>query len=450
MPQLLVSRNPSDGSIVGEVVITPPAGVAATVAAARVAQPSWGALTPAQRAERIRPAGAILAARADDIGRLVTAEMGKPLREAVGEVKATAAMDEDLDAMAEALADEVSEDDTTRSVVHHDPFGVAAAITPWNFPVMMPHWMVLPGLMAGNAVVLKPSEETPLCAQAYADALREVLPEGVLAVVQGADAQGKELVGSAIDLIAFTGSRETGLAIMAAAARDLKRVVLELGGKDPLLVLADADVEAAARFAARNCFRNAGQVCVSTERIYVDEQVADRFLSTLLDESAKLVVGDGMDERSRVGPLVNERQRDHVLLQIADARARGAKVLLGGGPARGNFIDPTVLVDVTPDMAIARDETFGPVACVTRVASDDEAVRLANDSPFGLGAVVFGAADHAQAIARCLNAGMIGVNRGVGGAGTPWVGARQSGYGFHGSRDGHRQFAQTRVVSTPK
>ncbi|KAB2890737.1 MAG: aldehyde dehydrogenase, partial [Kofleriaceae bacterium] len=346
---------------------------------------------------------------------------------------------------------EVLDDGRTRSTIYRDPLGVCAAITPWNFPFAMPHWMVFPALLAGNTVVLKPSEETPLIAQAYAELVRALVPDGVLQVVHGADDQGKALVAADVDLIAFTGSRAVGKHIMAAAAGGLKRIILELGGKDPLLVLDSADVDKAAAFAARNSFRNAGQVCVATERIYVARALAERFVSKLSVEAAKMTVGNGLDEASKVGPMVSARQRDHVLRQVADAVAKGATVVRGG-EHDGLFVQPTVLTGVTPEMGIAQEETFGPVACVTVVDSDEEAVRLANATRYGLGAVVFGADDaHTADIARRLNAGMIGVNQGVYGArGTPWVGARESGFAFHSSRDGHRNFTQTRVVSRPK
>jgi acyl-CoA reductase-like NAD-dependent aldehyde dehydrogenase len=238
---------------------------------------------------------------------------------------------------------------------------------------------------------------------------------------------------------------------MAAASQGLKRVILELGGKDPLIVLEDADIAGAAVFAARNSFRNCGQVCVSTERIYVLDSVADAFVSELKAETEKLVVGDGLEQTTEIGPMVNPRQRDHVLAQIDKAVKQGAAIVLGGSGHHDNFVQPTILNGVTHEMEIAREETFGPVACVMRVSDDDEAVRLANDTEFGLGAVVYGAEQHAARVARRLTAGMIGINRSMGGAkGSPWVGARQSGYGFHSSRDGHRQFAQTRVVSSNK
>jgi acyl-CoA reductase-like NAD-dependent aldehyde dehydrogenase len=444
----LKSLNPATGAVVGEVPVTPVEALPAIVARARDVQPAWAALGTRRRADLLAKTASTFAARVDQHAALITAEMGKPLEEAVAEARSLGSgLARELDEIVEALEPELHDDGRARSTVYRDPLGVVGAITPWNFPMSMPSWMLIPSLAAGNAVVFKPSEETPLSGQAYADVLREVLPEDVLIVVHGADELGKAIVRSDVDMIAFTGSREAGKHIMREASASLKRIVLELGGKDPMIVLDDADIEKAAKFAARNSFRNAGQVCVATERIFVLDSVAEEFEKALAEIAAAMRVGPG-DSGAEVGPMVNARQRDHVLAQVEAAVAAGAKVLAGGGH-RDNFVTPTVLTGVADEMEIAREETFGPVACVTRVRSVDEAVERANDTQFGLGAVVFGSDEvRTAAVARRLTAGMIGINRSVGGvAGTPWVGARQSGFGFHKSRDGHRQFTQTRVVT---
>ena len=450
---LLISYNPATGEPVGEVEITPSSEIPDIVALARAAQPAWQALGHEARAELLTRAHEALSARADELGRLITEEMGKPLADGIGEARSLGAgVREHLNEIAEALAPEVVEDGRLHSVVYHDPLGVCAAITPWNFPMAMPQWMVLPALATGNTVILKPSEETPLCGQAYAQGLIDVLPSNVVRVVHGADDQGKTLVESDVDMIAFTGSRETGRHILRSASDGLKRVILELGGKDPMIVLEDADLEEAAKFAAWNSYRNAGQVCVSTERIFVLAGVAERFTELLVEMTKNTRVANGLEDGAQVGPMVNATQRDHVLAQVEEAVAQGAEVLAGGEGHHDNFIMPTVLGGITEDMAIAREETFGPVACITSVASEEEAIERANDTPFGLGAVVFGGdVEHTARVARRMTAGMIGINRAAAGAeGTPWVGARQSGYGFHRSRDGHRQFTQTRVVTRPR
>jgi len=453
MGDTLTSIDPATGEELGRVDVADEGAVQAAVAAARAAQPRWASAGLDGRRDRLRQAAIALADRRDELAELLTREMGKPLREAQGEVAhCLDSMPELLDEQHAALAPDELADAHTLTRRYRDPFGVAAVITPWNFPLLMPHQLVLAALMAGNTVVLKPSEHTPLVAQAWARVLQAALPADTLRVVHGADATGRALVGAAVDLVAFTGSREVGQQILARAGGQLKRVVLELGGKDPLVVLDDADLDAAARFAARNAYRNAGQVCVSTERIYVAAPIADAFEQRFVEEARQLVVGAGLDPKTRVGPMIDERQKAHVLRQVDEAVAAGARLVLDQGRGDGRFLPPLALADVDHSMAIMRDETFGPVACLQRVRDDDEAVERANDTPFGLGAVVFGGdLDRAQAVARRLRAGMVGINRGVGGAkGAPWVGAQQSGYGFHSGPEGHRQFAQVRIVSLPR
>jgi succinate-semialdehyde dehydrogenase/glutarate-semialdehyde dehydrogenase len=449
----LRSLNPATGEAVGAIDVTPTTEIPAIVARARAALPAWRALGCEGRRDLLRLAGAALADRADALSVLVCREMGKPRRDASAEIRScVAGLGDDLDEVVSALAPEVLDDGRTRTTVYRDPYGVCAAIAPWNFPVMMPHSLVVPALMAGNTVVLKPSELTPISAGAWAEILMGVLPPDVLQVIHGDDEQGRALVQSDVDLVAFTGSRDAGAQILAASGPALKRVVLELGGKDPMVVLADADVEAAARFAARNAFRNAGQVCVSTERIYVEQGVADAFERRLAELASALKVGDGEQDDTDVGPMIHPRQKARVVAQVQAALEAGATLSCGTAAdleAEGNFLRPLVLTGVDQQMALMREETFGPVVGVMRFEGDDEGVALANDTRYGLGATVFGAEAHALEVARRLDAGMVGVNRSVGGArGAPWVGAKQSGYGFHSGIHGHRQFAQVRTVSS--
>ena len=282
--ETLKSYNPATEEILGEVEITPAEEIPNIVARAKAAQLAWGDLGLEGRAELLRATADIFVDRVQEHGELMTKEMGKPLKEAIGEAKSLGwGIEEELAEIIEALTTEVVEDGRLRSTIYHDPLGVVGAITPWNFPMSMPAWMILPSLAAGNTVVFKPSEETPLCGQAYADVLNEVLPKDVLIVIHGADDQGKAIVQSDVDMIAFTGSREAGKHIMREASGTLKRVVLELGGKDPMIVLGDADIARAAKFAASNSFRNAGQVCISTERIFVMDSVAQEFEHALTE-----------------------------------------------------------------------------------------------------------------------------------------------------------------------
>jgi acyl-CoA reductase-like NAD-dependent aldehyde dehydrogenase len=326
-----------------------------------------------------------------------------------------------------------------------------AVITPWNFPLSMPEAMFGPALLAGNTVVRKPSEVTPLSGALLHRLIAESLPAGVIELVQGADEVGKSLVAADVQMVAFVGSQAVGRSIMQTAGRDLKRLVLELGGKDPMVVLEDADLERAAEFAVNGSFRNAGQVCVSVERIYVHEAVADAFEAKVVERAKAYRVGPGTREDVDMGPMATPAQRDHVLGQLEDARRRGARILAGGHaiPGPGNFMEPTVAASVTDDMALMREETFGPVAAIQRVRDAEEAIAKANATSFGLGATLWcGDPARARTLAARLDAGMVGINRSIGGApGTPWVGAKQSGFGFIGSPEGIRQFTQTRKIS---
>lgn len=446
----LSSFNPSTGELVGTVPITPADEVDAVISRARAAAPAWAAKTAQERADILKPAGERLMEKAEELGRTLSLEQGKPLAEGIGEVNACGAgMADTADEVAQAVQPDVLESEGVKSTLYYDPYGVCAAITPWNFPMLMPHWAVIPGLVAGNTVVLKPSEQTPLIADEYVKVLNEFLPAGVLQVVHGQDEQGKALVAGDVDMIAFTGSKTAGQHIMAAAAPGLKRLILELGSKDPCIVLEGADLDKAAEFAARNSFRNCGQVCVSTERIYVQDSIKDAFVDKLIEQTKQYKVGDCLSEDANLGPMVMREQKEHVLRQLEDAKGKGAKVVFGGTEHPGNFVEPTILDGVNHGMQIMTVETFGPVACIAGVKDADEAVELANDTEYGLGAVVFGEDTLAREVGRKLTAGMIGVNRSLGGAsGAPWVGARHSGIGYHSGPLGHRQFCQLRVVST--
>jgi len=448
--QMLESINPATGEVVGCVPVTPVEDIPKVVAKARAAQTAWNALGLDGRLSLMRPIADRLIEIASKIGILITAEMGKSTPEAQGEASYGASkFASELVSAFEAFQPEEIADENTRSMLFRDPLGVSVAITPWNFPMLMPQQCILPSLMAGNCVMFKPSEETPLVGQAYADVLNEFLPEGVLQIVHGADDQGKALVVSDINLVAFTGSREVGAKILTACGPDLKRVVLELGGKDALIVLNDADIEAAASFAVQNSFRNSGQVCVSTERVYVEESIADDFEKLVLEKTKTWKQGNPTDETVRIGPMVSSTQRDIVLAQLEQALKDGAVLRCGGG-THENYIEPTVLTNCSHDMQIMHDETFGPICCIQRFTGDKEAVDLANETPYGLGGAVYGEVEHAMQIARQLTPGMVGINKACGGAeGTPWVGACQSGYGYHSGRDGHRQFTQVRMVSIP-
>jgi acyl-CoA reductase-like NAD-dependent aldehyde dehydrogenase len=295
----------------------------------------------------------------------------------------------------------------------------------------------------------------PLTGALLAELLQEELPAGVLELVQGGGEVGAALVDADVDMVGFVGSRATGVRIMEAASKGLKRLVLELGGKDPMVVFEDADLDAAARCAVQQSLRNTGQVCCSIERVFVAAQVARVFEEKVLALARDWRHGDGFADGVQMGPLVSVEQRAKVQGQVDDALARGARLLLGGATPEGPgaFYPATVLAGVTPDQRVYSEETFGPVVSLSTFDGDeDEAVRLANDTPYGLGANVWTRdAARGQRVARRVRAGQVGVNRYLGGApGTPWVGARQSGFGFLGGVDGHKQFTTPKTISTAK
>ncbi|HJO26597.1 MAG: aldehyde dehydrogenase [Planctomycetes bacterium] len=447
--------NPSTGECLAEINCAGPAEVNAAVARARAAWPAWRGLSIEERCTLLARGAERLGEQAAELGELIAREMGKPRQDGLGEVRAYAAhVPKELEEVRAALAPQkFSGKDATTTLVR-EAHGVVAAITPWNFPVGMPLGILVPALAAGNTVVLKPSEHVPLCGAAIFECFGAFLPEGVLELVQGDGASGAALVEADIDMVGFVGSRETGMAIMAAAASGLKRLVLELGGKDPLVVFADADLEAAADIAVRHSVRNTGQVCCGLERIFVEAAALERFTQLVQERAGEWTHGDPLAENGAapLGPMVSRAQRDKVARQVEAAVADGAQLLVGGvvpeGP--GAFYPATVLAGVTPQMTVYREETFGPVVALMPFdGSEAEAIRLANDTPFGLGANVFsGDLPRARRVAADMRAGQVGVNRYLGSApGTPWVGARHSGFGFLGGVEGHRQFTWPKSIS---
>ena len=447
--------NPSTGELLAEISCATSEEVHDAVARARAAQPVWQALGLEERCRILAGIADGLAARADELADLATKEMGKLRSDAEREVAGfTAMVKAELAEVQEALEPQSFTTDSNVTELVRMPHGVVAAITPWNFPVGMPLQILGPALAAGNTVVFKPSEHVPLTGRVIAEIVQACVPEDVLVLVEGAGETGAALVAADIDMVGFVGSRETGKRIMESAAQGLKRLVLELGGKDPLVVFADADLDAAAEVAVRHSLRNTGQVCCAVERVYVEESAAAAFEEKVAALAADWQHGDGFDEASKMGPLVSEGQREKVVAQVDAAVADGARLVLGGSSPEGAgwYYPATVLADVSSEQRISHDETFGPVVSLSVFdGSEEEAVRLANDTPYGLGANVFtGDGERGARVAAQMHAGQVGINQYLGGApGTPWVGARQSGFGFLGGLEGHRQFTWPKSVSRP-
>ncbi|WP_144210999.1 aldehyde dehydrogenase family protein [Shewanella donghaensis] len=440
---MLISYDPIDQQAIGEVPITTNAQMPTLVAAAKKAQHAWAKVSLLDRQQIVVKAYEKLAKVQESLTLLISKEMGKDYRRASYEVAGTA---QNAGYFCQEIAAALKPESMGHGAeLQYRPLGVVAVIAPWNYPLAMANNLLLPALMAGNSVILKPSELTPLVADLFVSTLNEVLPEGVLQIAHGDSATGKALVEADINMVAFTGSLAAGKHIMASAASSLKRLVMELGGNDPMIVMATADIDKAVQFAVASSFENAGQMCTSTERVYVDARVAEEFEQKVVALASRYQVGQWDQTNVNIGPIVSHKQHQRVLSQLKDAEQKGAKFLLGNADYEVPYIQPTVVTDIRPEMQLEHDETFGPVVAISRFTHISEAIERANASPFGLGAAVFGGAGAAD-VAEQIEAGMVGVNQGAGGPG-PWVGAKQSGFGFHGTAAGHRQFAQVRVIS---
>ncbi|HEY9839608.1 MAG: aldehyde dehydrogenase [Candidatus Sericytochromatia bacterium] len=450
--QTLISLNPASDAEVGRLPMANKEAVLAAVKNARAAGLEWSLLSFEQRAEALSLGLRQIVERAEELGHLISAEMGKPLAQAIGEASYSAqhGLDDLIAEAREAVTPKVLSEDKLTTTLNYVPRGVVAVITPWNFPVNLSLNALVPALLTGNSVVYKPSEFTALTGDLLARLLGSGLPDGVLTVVHGDGAVGKALVEAEIDMVAFVGSQATGQRILETQARQLNPAVLEMGGKDAMLVLADAELEAAARYAVSGSLRNSGQVCVSVERIYVEQPIAAAFESRVRELMAEFRVGDPLDERTQMGPLVSVGQRQKVIAQLAEAKAKGATIEGGEIPeGPGSFLTPALATNVTDEMQLMRDETFGPVIAIQRVASAAEALAKANALDYGLGGTVWSQdLVKARTVAARLEAGMIGINRGLGGAsGSPFVGNKKSTLGFFGGVDGVRQFTQIRSIS---
>lgn len=445
MKDQLISRNPVNGEEVGRVDVTDSKHLNEVVINAKRAQRDWCQQSLSQRAELLNYGYRMLEPYLDDLTRLISLEMGKDLRRAHYEVAGSISNASYM--INETIAAFESRKLSRSSQLQYQPLGVVGLISPWNYPLAMANNLLIPALMAGNSVVIKPSENTPLVVDLFVRNLQRYLPDNVLQIVHGDGEVGRMLVNADINMVAFTGSIEAGRDIMANAAQGLKRLVMELGGNDPMIVMSDADIRSAARFAVASSFENAGQMCTSTERIYVDKTVAEEFRQEVVNIASSFRTGRWDEARVNIGPLVNEAQHQRVLRQLQDAESKGARFLLGRADYPAPFVQPTVVDGITPDMLLETDETFGPVVAIAEVDTMEQAIERANNSIYGLGAVVFGNTG-AEDVANQLQAGMVAVNGSVGGPGeAPWVGAKQSGFGYHGSADGHRQFSQVRVIN---
>jgi aldehyde dehydrogenase (NAD+) len=416
---------------------------------------SWPAMAPADRARILWTIGDLLEARVAEIAALESIDSGKTITEASRvDVPLAADCFRYFAGFATKIEGEtIPVRAPCLNYTLREPIGVIGQIIPWNFPILLAAWKVAPALAAGNTIVLKPAEQTPLTALRLADLAREAgLPPGVLNVVPGfGPAAGAALVEHpGVDKIAFTGSTSVGSEIMRRAAPTLKRLTLELGGKSPNVVFADADLDAAVRGATNGIFYNKGEVCTAGSRLFLEEAVHDAFLDRLQAHTAKLKQGDPLDPKTRLGPQVSDTQMRRVLTYVDKGRSEGARLVSGGSraPGRGYFVQPTIFADVRPEMTIAREEIFGPVLSVIRFRDADDVVRAANDTVYGLAAAVWTRdIKKAHRAARLLQAGTVWINTyGLYDSAMPFGGYKQSGFGRELGRHGLEEYTQTKSV----
>jgi succinate-semialdehyde dehydrogenase/glutarate-semialdehyde dehydrogenase len=449
-------ENPATGDTIAEV---PRMGVAETrraIARAEAALPKWRAMLAKDRARILRRWSDLMMENQEGLARLLTTEQGKPLEESRTEIAYAASFYEWFgeegkrvygDTIPTYAADR-------RIVVTKDPIGVTVGITPWNFPAAMPTRKSAPALAAGCTMVLKPAEHTPLSALAIAQlGLEAGLPEGVFEIVTGA-AEDAPIIGGemtsnhTVRKLGFTGSTEIGKLLMAQCAQQVKKVSLELGGNAPFIVFDDADLEAAVIGAMICKFRNSGQTCISANRILVQDGIYDAFVARLVEEVSKLKVGNGLEPETKVGPLIEQAAIDKVERHIGDAVERGGELVLGGSGLGGLFWQPTILTGVTADAAMSCEETFGPVAGIARFSTEEQAIRDANNTPYGL-ATYYYTRDMARIwrLSESLEFGIHGINTGlISAENVPFGGVKESGIGREGSKYGIEEWLEIKYL----
>ncbi|YCH30998.1 NAD-dependent succinate-semialdehyde dehydrogenase [Erwinia sp. D4-22] len=447
--------NPASGEVIARVAKGGKREAEQAIAAAERAFPAWRALTAKQRSEILYRWYQLMIENKRWLGQLMTAEQGKPLKEAEGEVEYAASFIQWFAEQAKRVNGEIipPAKSGARILATREPIGVVAAITPWNFPMAMLTRKLGPALAAGCTGIIKPANNTPLSAFALlALAQKAGVPDGVLNGVAGDTHAISDAImaSSAVRKISFTGSTAVGKTLMRNAAETMKKISMELGGNAPYIVFEDADIDAAVQGAVANKFRNAGQVCVSVNRFFIHEAVYDRFVNQLAEEVSKLKVGNGMDEGVVVGPLINAAAVDKVEEHVKDAQAKGGRIVTGGArhALGGNFWQPTVIADASEEMKLSREETFGPVAACFRFSDEDEVIRRANATEYGLAAYFY--TQNLQRVFRvssALESGMIGINEcAVSTELAPFGGVKESGLGREGSVLGMEEYLEVKAL----
>ena len=448
--------NPANGEKVGSVPNGGKAEAKRAIEAAHTAFSSWSRLTAYERSNYLKKLNDLILENQEELAKTMTLEMGKPISQSIGEAVYAATFVEWYAEEAKRIYGETIPSHLTnkRMQVWKKPVGVVGAITPWNFPLAMITRKIAPALAAGCTVVVKPSRESPLTALKFMELVNEAgFPKGVVNIVTGSSSQivGEMMENPLVRKVTFTGSTEVGKLLIEQSAKNVTKLSLELGGHAPFIVLDDANIDLAVEHAIISKFRNTGQTCVCANRIFVQEKVYDAFVEKFAERVRKLNVGDTFDKSVDIGPLINESGLEKVAHHVQEAVEKGAQVVTGGNrlASKGFYYAPTVIRDVDPSMEIMREETFGPVAPVQKIKTDEEAVVLANDTPYGLAAYLF-----TENVARGiriieqLDYGIVGWNDGLPSAAqAPFGGMKESGYGREGGREGMEAFLETQYVS---
>lgn len=447
-------ENPATGQVFAQAPDCSKAELDAAVAAARAALPAWKATPIEKRRELLNVMAGIIMQNIPELSRLLTREQGKPHPDAEGDVGGGAFWL--MESSKHEIPEHVSEDSAERhAITRYGPIGVVAAIVPWNFPIILAAFKLGPALLAGNTVVLKPAPTTPLTTLRLGELLRGVLPDGVLNVISGSDRLGPWLTAhKGIDKVSFTGSTQTGRKVMESAAGSLKRVTLELGGNDPAIVMPDVDVKKVAEDLFWAAFRNTGQICIATKRMYIHKDVYEPLKAALVEYAKTVKIGDGAEQGTQIGPIQNSAQYRRVLELIQDAKDNGYKFLIGGEASNvpGYFVPITILDNPPESARIVQEEQFGPVLPLLKFDNLDEVIGRANDSEYGLGASIWTTdLDRAQQIADQLQAGTIWINESQHlSPHAAFGGFKQSGIGVEGGPDGVLEFCQAKTVFTRK
>lgn len=447
--------NPSKGALIGEVPKMGKAETRKAIAAAYSAFPAWRSVTAKERGILLRKWYNLIIENLDELAKILTMEQGKPFGEAQGEIRYGASFIEWFAEEGKRVYGDIiqSPNPSQRLFVIKQPVGVVGAITPWNFPNAMITRKCAPALAVGCTVVIKPAEAAPFSALALAELADQAgIPPGVINVITGDPVQiGEEMTQNPqVRKIAFTGSTKVGKLLIAQSAHNVKKLSLELGGSAPFIIFADADLEASVQGLIASKFRNSGQTCICADRIFIEDSIYDLLTKELVKAVKKLKVGDGFEEGVHQGPLINERAVEKVEAQIADAVAKGAKILCGGKrhPLGKTFFEPTVLCEVDLKMQIGREETFGPVAPLIRFKTEEEVIRMANDTEYGLASYLYsGNVDRIWRVAEALENGMVSVNGGIFSCEVvPFGGVKESGIGREGSKYGVNDYLEIKSI----